>query len=103
MDCKQMREAMDLYVDGELSAEATAAAGLHLSECAACRGVERKLLLLREGVKAAVTQHRPPEELQLWAHRRFAVPTWRRLLPVSVVVAFVVLIVAGVVQMPAAR
>jgi hypothetical protein len=26
MDCKQMREVMDLYVDGELSAEATAAA-----------------------------------------------------------------------------
>ena len=103
MDCKQMREVMDLYVDGELSAEATAAAGLHLSECAACRGTERKLLLLRQGVKAAVAQHRPPEKLQLWAHSRFAVPTWRRLLPAFAVVALMVVTIGGVVQMPVVR
>ncbi len=46
-DCKQMREVLDLYVDGELSPEATGVARLHINDCAACRPAERKLLLLR--------------------------------------------------------
>lgn len=33
MDCKQVREVLDLYVNGELSASAAAATSLHLAAC----------------------------------------------------------------------
>src|SRR5438093_3447302 len=36
MDCKTFREALDCYVDGELSAEARTAAETHRRECARC-------------------------------------------------------------------
>lgn len=70
-DCKQMREVLDLYVDGELSAEATDAARLHLRECATCRRAEQQLLLLRNDIRAAVAQYQPPQKLEQWVHSRF--------------------------------
>ncbi len=72
MYCKRLRELLDLYVDGELSAEATEAARLHLMECADCRRAERQLSLLRMGIRGAMAQYRPPVALQKWAGTRFS-------------------------------
>lgn len=102
MDCKQMREILDLYVDGELSAEANAAAGLHLAECDSCRRIERALLQLREGVKAAAAQYRPPEKLQQWVNTRFSARPKRQLIPV-LAAALIVFTLAGILQLPSTR
>jgi len=102
-DCKQMREVLDLYVDGELSPDATAAARLHLNDCTACRHAERELLLLREGVKSAVAQYRPPDHLAHWVHTRFRVSRRRRLVAALTVAAILVLTMAGAMTLPSAR
>lgn len=79
MDCKEFREAMDFYADGELAPEAAAAARLHLSECAACRRAEAELLRLRRALKRTVAQHDPPPEL-VRRVQMLTRPRWRRLL-----------------------
>lgn len=56
MDCKQFREVMDLYVDGELSSNATAAASLHRAECPACDRCTKDLSRLRSAVAAEIAQ-----------------------------------------------
>jgi anti-sigma factor RsiW len=63
MDCKEFRESLDFYADGELAPEAETAARLHLNECAACRRAEAELLRLRRALKHTVVQHQPPPEL----------------------------------------
>lgn len=63
MDCKQFRELLDCYVDGELSVEAVAAADAHLSECASCARVAAHLERLRGAVRQAVFAHSPPANL----------------------------------------
>jgi anti-sigma factor RsiW len=79
VDCKQFREALDLYVDRELSADAARAARLHLSECDACRSAERELLRLRRALKIVVSRHEPPPEL-VNAVRNVTRPWWSKLL-----------------------
>lgn len=64
MDCKQFREVLDCYVDGELSADATAAAGAHVRECRACGLAAERLNTLRRQVRDAVTAYVPPPDLQ---------------------------------------
>jgi anti-sigma factor RsiW len=76
MDCKDFREALDLYVDGELAAEANSAAQLHEQECASCRKTAVALLRLRRQMKSVVAQHQPPPEL-LNAVRRISQPRWK--------------------------
>jgi hypothetical protein len=56
MDCKQFREVMDLYVDGELSSSATAAASLHRAECPACDRCSKELSRLRSATAAEIAQ-----------------------------------------------
>ena len=63
MDCKNLREILDLYVDGELSPEATVQADTHLAECPACRNTVAGLNRLRQAVKAAVGQYQPTSQL----------------------------------------
>lgn len=70
MDCKEFREALDLYVDGELTPQASLSARAHLDVCTACRRVEQQLAALRRAVKRVVNQHEPPSEL---AHDVFAI------------------------------
>lgn len=64
MDCKQFREVLDCYVDGELSADAMASAGAHLRECRACALANERLNTLRRQVRDAVAAHVPPPDLQ---------------------------------------
>jgi hypothetical protein len=89
MDCKELREVLDLYVDNELSAEATASAGLHLNECGPCRMARDELLRLRQAVKEAVGKHQPPSSL-LQSVRRVSCPRGRPVLVASVVVLLLV-------------
>ena len=63
MDCKEFREKLDLYIDHELSAEASTTARLHVQQCSRCRGAEEALLQLRRGVKQVVNSYEPPPDL----------------------------------------
>lgn len=63
MDCKEFREVLDLYIDNELSPEAMASAGVHLTDCAPCRRATDELFRLRQAVKEAVNKHQPPPAL----------------------------------------
>jgi hypothetical protein len=76
MDCKNIREILDLYVDGELSPEANARAEAHLAECVACRNTVARLERLRQAVKTAVGQYRPTA--QLVDQVRQSTISWRR-------------------------
>lgn len=77
MDCKEFREVLDLYVDSELSAEAMAAAGLHVSECASCRLAADELFRLRRSIQETVNRHQPPPGLVERVQRSLA-PAVRR-------------------------
>jgi hypothetical protein len=98
-----MREVLDLYVDGELSAEATDAARRHLSECAACRRTEQQLLLLRKGVQAAVAQYQPPPQLQQWVHTRFGASRTLHRIAVMAACAIAVIALALALSLPWGR
>ena len=63
MDCKNIREVLDLHVDGELSPEATVQAEAHLGECPACRNTVAGLNRLRQAVRTAVGQYQPTSQL----------------------------------------
>jgi len=89
MDCKEIREVLDLYVDGELSADAAASATAHLNECAPCRGAHEELLRLRRAVKLAVAQHQLPPDLAARIQSHLA-PSWRRVLAPALVIFLVV-------------
>jgi len=77
MDCKNIREVLDLYVDGELSPEATVQAETHLVECVACRSTVARLNRLRQAVKAAVGQYQPTSQL-VDRVRQSTISWWRR-------------------------
>ena len=64
MDCKQFREALDCYIDGELSADAAGAADAHRRECAPCERAVRRLLRLRHDVQRVVRFTVPPPLLE---------------------------------------
>jgi len=64
MDCKEFRERLDLYVDGELSAEEAFGAREHLKGCASCARAEAGLRHLRSSLKRVVNRHLPPAGLE---------------------------------------
>ena len=77
MDCKNIREILDLYVDGELSPEATVQAEAHLAECSACRNTVAGLNRLRQAVRTAVGQYQPTSQL-VDRVRHSSISRWRR-------------------------
>lgn len=95
MDCKEFREVLDLYADSELSPEAKATAGLHLSECRTCRAAAEELMRLRRALKEAVAQHQPPPELAEKVRRILA--SRRRRVGVAALAAAAVLLLLLVV------
>ena len=64
MDCKEFRERLDLYVDGELAGADADEARVHLKGCASCAKAEAGLSHLRSSLKRVVNRHRPPPELE---------------------------------------
>jgi hypothetical protein len=91
MDCKNIREILDLYVDRELSPEATVQAETHLAECVACRNTVARLNRLRQAVKTAIRQYQPPSQL-VDQVRRSTISRWRRVTTWVPVAATVLLI-----------
>ena len=78
MDCKNLRELLDLYVDGELSPEAKVQAETHLAECHSCRRAADRLQELRRAVKVAVSQYHPAPKLIDRVRRSTLSPWYRR-------------------------
>lgn len=76
MDCKDFREAMDLYLDGELAEEAAAAADLHLAECERCRMACERLRALRTRLQEAVRVTPVPATLEARIRAQLF-PRWR--------------------------
>ncbi len=102
MDCKEIREVLDLYVDGELSADAASSASAHLNECASCRRVHQDLLRLGRAVKLAVARHQPPPGLAGRIHSHLFSP-WRRVLAPALVIFFALVLLAGLDRISSAR
>jgi hypothetical protein len=63
MNCKQFRESLDCYLDGELSAEASAAADAHRRECPQCARAVMRLQELKTTVRRTVSMTTPPSDL----------------------------------------
>jgi anti-sigma factor RsiW len=113
MDCKDFRERLDLYVDGELSAEAADEMRGHLKGCAECAKAEAGLRHLRSSLKRVVNRHRPPDALEQHVlrslrasgrarravdeSRRGGTPVWRA--RVVVPLPFLALLVLSVVAL----
>lgn len=77
MNCKQFRESLDCYLDGELSAEASTAADAHRKECPQCERAVMRLQELKTAIRRSVSVATPP--LGLEARVRAAVGTpWTR-------------------------
>lgn len=77
MNCKQFRESLDCYLDGELSAEASAAADAHRKECPQCERAVMHLQELKTTVRRTVSIATPPPDLD--ARIRVAVGSpWTR-------------------------
>ena len=64
MDCKQLREILHCYVDGELSPESMASAEAHVHTCRTCAHAVEHLKALRAQVRRVVAGHTPPSDLQ---------------------------------------
>ncbi len=56
MDCKQFREVINLYIDGELSSGAAASASLHRTECPVCAVAASDLKRMQSTVRSEVAR-----------------------------------------------
>ena len=74
MDCKQLRENVDSYLDGELPAAAAEAAAAHLADCPACARMAFQLSSLRRQVRRAVIAHQPPPDLDARVRQALGTP-----------------------------
>lgn len=102
MDCKEFREAMDLYVDGELAEGAVAAADMHLAECDRCRLVHRQLTDLRRRVREVVRVVPMPPALEARIRARIF-PAWRTVWAPAALAAVLLLALLFAGLNPAAR
>jgi len=64
MNCKQFRESLDCYVDGELAAAASAAVDAHRQACPTCNRAVAQVLEMRNAVRQAVRATTPPPDLE---------------------------------------
>lgn len=85
MNCKQFREALDCYIDGELSAVASAMADVHRRECLQCDRAATHLVEMKAAVKRTVDAIAPPPDLE---RRVRDATTLRWLGPLSVIRPF---------------
>lgn len=75
MNCKQFRESLDCYLDGELSDAASAAADAHRKECPQCDRAVKRLHEIKTAIRPTVNGVTPPADLD--ARVRAAVtPRW---------------------------
>ncbi len=99
MECREYREMLSAYVDGEASPDDARRVALHLEECARCRADERKMRALGVGV-ARIEGDVPPdfrEKLFARLEREELVPKRRSLFFFSLRWAAIPLAVAAAV------
>jgi len=77
MNCKQFRESLDCYLDGELSAAASAAADAHRKECPQCERAVAHLEQLKATLRQTVGTATPPSALDARIRSAVATP-WTR-------------------------
>src|SRR5712692_3706707 len=102
MDCKNIREIFDLYVDGELSPEATVQAETHLAECDSCRRAVDRLNRLRQAVKARVGHYQPTAQL-VPRVRKSTITSWLRPTIWTFAAAAILLVAATIFFAPHVR
>jgi hypothetical protein len=102
MDCKEFRETLDLYIDGELAADAIGTANAHLSKCVSCREARDELLRLRRNVQEVVRGHGLPPQLEERIRGRFVLG-WRAVWARAAVLALILLAVLMAGISPGAR
>jgi hypothetical protein len=77
MNCKQFRESIDCYLDGELSAAASSVADAHRKECPQCDRAVNHLQQLKANVRRTVSVATPPAALAAEIRAAIANP-WMR-------------------------
>jgi hypothetical protein len=107
MDCKQLGEVLDCYVDGELSPDAMAAAEAHVCGCAQCMRAVTRLNALRAQVRRTVSEYTPPQDLRLRVRESLRTEWWsslgRSLTALRWPAAAALLLLIGVAGTTAAR
>src|SRR5512143_3149903 len=85
MECRDIRETISAWVDGEASPGEAASVREHLASCERCRALERQMRALGAGVRKI--QERVPDRFRLQVFARLesegALPRRKRLFPVS--------------------
>ncbi len=56
MDCRDLRETISAFVDGEATPEESSLAAEHLASCAGCRTIEARMRSLEEGLRRVHTE-----------------------------------------------
>lgn len=102
MDCKNLRQVLDAFVDRELSAEAAAQAERHIAECEACRRTVEALRGLRAAVRAAVGEPEAPADLRERVQNSLR-PRWYRTRTIQAIAAALVLAGALTLFVPSVR
>ena len=74
MDCKQLREILHCYVDGELSPESMASAEAHVHGCRNCARTVEHVNALRTQVRRVVDANQPPSDLAQRVQRSLRAP-----------------------------
>lgn len=64
MTCKQFRESLDCYIDGELSLDAAAAADAHRRDCRPCDRAADRLRAMKGAVRRVVSVSELPPGLE---------------------------------------
>ena len=64
MDCADVRDALDAFLDGELPPDARARVRDHLAECVECARSSEALEAVSRRVQEALVQHRAPDVLK---------------------------------------
>jgi putative zinc finger protein len=102
MDCKRLREVLDLYVDHELAPDAMVQANAHIAECSACRRAVEGLSRLREAVRSAAGPAEPCPELSARV-RDMTSSSRRRAIAVPAVAAALVVAAILTLYVPSVR
>ncbi len=100
MTCTQFRDALDCYLDHELSPDALAAADQHRADCPACDRLAGSARELKAAVQRTVTAVQVPEGLEarvrLATGRRWTRP--RAWLPAAAAAVMLLVLAGGMVR-----
>jgi anti-sigma factor RsiW len=97
MNCREVDDRLDDYVDGELSEGEYQEVELHIASCAACRENERGLRNLLALAAALPKERRPERDLWPGVAERLTAPRWSgQSLALGLAAGLIVAVTAGV-------